>query len=292
MRLDQTRIAVRERGTLELFDLALAVTRRYALPLAAALAAGALPLALVNAWLLRNVGMTGFDEMYEVRYAWNMALLVFLELPLASAPVTLYLGQALFVERPRLRQLARDAARTAPQFWWHQLVPRGVLPAWLLTLTISWSRLSTGEVFLALLCCYVAVVRAARPYLGEIVLLERTRWRARKRSAMTTRRRSAALHAGSGGDAIARWIAAAAVALLAVPALWLSLWFVRLNLTNAFDFGPRMFTVYFPLSLWIVGGFLSVVRFLSYLDQRIRGEGWEVELRIRAQAATLARQLV
>jgi hypothetical protein len=36
---------------------------------------------------------------------------------------------------------------------------------------------------------------------------------------------------------------------------------------------------------------LSVVRFLSYLDLRIRHEGWEVELRMRAEGAQLVRQL-
>ena len=34
----------------------------------------------------------------------------------------------------------------------------------------------------------------------------------------------------------------------------------------------------------MVGVFYSVFRFLAYLDSRIRLEGWEVELRIRAEA--------
>jgi hypothetical protein len=46
-----------------------------------------------------------------------------------------------------------------------------------------------------------------------------------------------------------------------------------------------------PVVLWIVGGYMTVVRFLGYLDLRIRREGWEVELTMRAEAARLARQL-
>ncbi len=50
--------------------------------------------------------------------------------------------------------------------------------------------------------------------------------------------------------------------------------------------------VEFPLALWLVIGFAAVARFLSYLDVRIRREGWEVELTLRAEAARLAGQIV
>ena len=43
-----------------------------------------------------------------------------------------------------------------------------------------------------------------------------------------------------------------------------------------------------PIAVWLVVGFFTVVRFLSYLDLRIRREGWEVELSPRAEAARLA----
>jgi hypothetical protein len=37
-----------------------------------------------------------------------------------------------------------------------------------------------------------------------------------------------------------------------------------------------------------VAAYFSVVRFLSYLDLRIRHEGWEVELLMRAEALRMA----
>ena len=41
------------------------------------------------------------------------------------------------------------------------------------------------------------------------------------------------------------------------------------------------------LGIWIVVAFFGVVRFLTYIDQRIRTEGWEVELRLRAAGLAL-----
>ncbi|HEV3005055.1 MAG TPA: hypothetical protein VGX78_11370, partial [Pirellulales bacterium] len=52
-----------------------------------------------------------------------------------------------------------------------------------------------------------------------------------------------------------------------------------------------IFTVHLQVAVWIVIGYFAVVRYLSYLDLRIRTEGWEVELTMRAEAARLARQL-
>jgi hypothetical protein len=37
-------------------------------------------------------------------------------------------------------------------------------------------------------------------------------------------------------------------------------------------------------AFWIVIVFLTVFRFVSYLDCRIRREGWDVELKLRALA--------
>ena len=48
-----------------------------------------------------------------------------------------------------------------------------------------------------------------------------------------------------------------------------------------------MIHVVVPVALWTVAGFMAVVRFLSYMDLRIRNEGWEVELLLRAAAERL-----
>ena len=42
--------------------------------------------------------------------------------------------------------------------------------------------------------------------------------------------------------------------------------------------------VIYPLALWLVACLSVMVRFLVYLDTRIRLEGWEVELAMQAEA--------
>jgi hypothetical protein len=53
-----------------------------------------------------------------------------------------------------------------------------------------------------------------------------------------------------------------------------------------------MYTTYYHLLLWAVVGFTTVLRFLSYLNLRIRREGWDVELQVRAERARLSHQIV
>ena len=101
MQLDSTRIAIRERGFPEILDLSLRVIRVHGLPLVAALAIGVIPLQLVNYLLLSGL-LSGVDFEVEAPegYLVALAILVVWEIPLATAPMTLYLGQALFVEKP------------------------------------------------------------------------------------------------------------------------------------------------------------------------------------------------
>ena len=54
--------------------------------------------------------------------------------------------------------------------------------------------------------------------------------------------------------------------------------------------GPLLIQIGVPLAMWFVAAYLTVVRFLNYLDLRIRDEGWEVELRMRAEAVRLEQQ--
>jgi hypothetical protein len=62
-------------------------------------------------------------------------------------------------------------------------------------------------------------------------------------------------------------------------------------LFNTWRQGRIMIELAFPLSLWLVVLYFTIVRFLSYLDLRIRQEGWEVELLMRAESAKLTHRL-
>ena len=291
MRLDNTNIAIRERGIRELFDLALVVARHWAGPLGVALVCGALPMALINHFLLRGLIYDALLQEEWGSYFTCMAVLVFLEAPLATALVTVFLGQAMFAERPSLAQATRDLWPRIGQLLWYGLVVRGVLPAWfLIWATLSPSDPEDGIGLLVMLSFCLGLGRGLRPFLFEVILLERNPWRSAN-GGLTTARRSKALHHPSGGELFGHFVLAVSIASVMAMGLWLTLWYLRAHLTNQVDFAVTMFVYLLPASMWLVAGYFGVVRFLSYLDLRIRHEGWEVELRMRAEGAQLARQL-
>jgi hypothetical protein len=274
MQLDQTRIPIKERGYLNLLDLALAVVRRHALGLLATSLLGAVPFALLNYWLLSDVledtETTNYvDNVFS--YLVSLSMLMVWEMPLAAAPTTLFLGQAMFLDKPETSRLLRELWRTLPQILLIQVLLRGVLTA----LCITW-----------------LVLFWMWPYLNEIILLERNPLRG-NRHTVTTFRRSSMLHHHYGGDLVTRWFIAVGYGGLWVLGLLLAIIWMRVVTTGGeLDLGPQLFEIWLPVALWIVVSYFNVVRFLSYLDLRIRGEGWEIELRMRAEAQRLKGQLV
>ncbi len=269
MQFDQHRIAIRERSFLDLLDLALRVLREYAAPLAAWLAVGVLPAAAFNAWLLGDLpAQIDFAQM--AYYLFLMTLLVIYEAPLALAPATLFLGQALFMQRPRWQGILRQWLGSLPQIVLYQGLLR--------------------------------VLFLFRPYVNEIILLERNPIRRRGAFGKSTYARCRALHAGEFGELFGRWFISLAVAAVLLISLWGSVLLARAMLLNSaegwlgqvFEGEPEIdlsiVTVYYPLVLWTVAGYFAVVRFLAYVDLRIRREGWEVELVMRAERDRLTRR--
>ena len=108
MQLDQSRIAIRQRGWLENLDLSLHIIRQHAGPLLLASIIGCLPFALLNGWILRRWLDLEVDAEEVSSFIWFYSWWMVAELPLATSLVTLYLGQALFSERPTARQIGRD----------------------------------------------------------------------------------------------------------------------------------------------------------------------------------------
>ena len=202
MQLDRNRIVIRERSWLDVLDLALRVGRAYAWPLLVALAIGILPAMALNAWLLSDMAEPGFDEPAPFAYLWWMLILVLFETPLATSVATLYLGEAVFQERPRLRSLVAGFFRSLPQLFWFQIVLRAVLILPVVTWFVPFSMW---------------------PYMNEVILLERNPFRRHRHGQMTTFRRSMALHGGSVGDLFARWLGSVAVGGLLFGAFWLTM---------------------------------------------------------------------
>lgn len=297
MQLDDTRIAVRERGVLELQDLAFQVMRTFIGPLLLTMALGVIPLMAVNHLLIgwMSYGLD-YGEFYPVRYMYNMIVLVVIEAPLASVFTTAYLGQVVFTDRPRIGQIVADVLRLSPRLFLCNVVIRGIGAAWLLMLLLkadgSIAFDPTVEILLLLsLGLYYVIVSGLRPFINEITILERNPLQARNSTTMTIGRRSSTLHGPNGGMLFGRSMVARLFAILLAWTAFGSCLFLSGILFNTWRQGRIMIELAFPLSLWLVALYFAIVRFLSYLDLRIRQEGWEVELLMRAESAKLTQRM-
>jgi hypothetical protein len=308
MQLDSTRVAIRERSLPEVFDLALHVTREFAGPWVGYSLLAIVPLAVLNHFLVGWMAASDYEaDVPGLRYAWAMTLLVFIEAPLASVFLVGYLGPAVFQERKTFRQVVGDVVRYSPQLFLSQLLLRGILPVWLLYLTVD--RYTFTWPVEALLVpanvCWSTAMRCFRPYITEIILLERNPLWSRDPQRITIARRSAHLHGPSSADLFVRWILSALIGVVllilaiqtatALTGILIGQWPITQD-----EFGDNLFELHlspvhwlvlYPATLWLVVAYFSVVRFLSYLDLRIRHEGWEVELLMRAEALRINTKL-
>jgi hypothetical protein len=138
-----------------------------------------------------------------------------------------------------------------------------------------------------MLAVYSLVPWMMRPFANEIVLLERNPLRKQDSTTLTVGRRIRFLHRMSTGDCIARWIATAAASAALATSLLLTGWFITGTITNHWQWGSLIVQWMLPVALWLTAVYAAVVKFICYLDLRIRREGWEVELKVRAAAQEL-----
>ena len=262
MMLDNHQIVIRERGYLELLDLGLRALRSQAGPFFLALLAGVGPFVLLNAWLLNRAAAVPEDGGAPWLFLGLMLIAVLWELPLATAPATLCLGRALFNQPLEARQIAREFAQSLPQLIFYQVLLRGLLMA-----TVAGS--------------FVPFV--ANPYLNEVILLERNPFQAAGKLSLSTGQRSATLHRGQGNSLFGRWMLNMVIGLVLVAAFWGSLAAAASWLLDEPNWAGPFYTCLYPAALWMAVAYFTVVRFLGYLDLRIRCEGWEVELLMRAE---------
>ena len=297
MHFDNIQIKIRERGFLDLMDLGLQVFRVHLPRFLLAFACGAVPLQILNHFWFRDLVVVDFREgLFTANETWRLigfilcvGQMVFIESQLAGIIATKYLGLVLFQKEPRIRPVLREGGRAGWRLLWCQGLTRGVVVAGVLAF---WSRSSNWSfVWLGMLTCLVVLVRALRPFLNEIVLLENNPLLATKSHSLTIGRRSYRLHAPSSGMLLGRWFCSALLGIvlsISVAGIFL---FVSGVLFQQWFPGPILIQIGVPLAMWIVAAYLTVVRFLNYLDLRIRDEGWEVELRMRAEAARLEQQM-
>ncbi len=264
---NQSLVVIRERGFGDILDLALHVLRDNAPAIFFWGTVGVLPFAALNHLLLWELRQNVIENaelinLYLVFYFW----LVSWEMPLATAGVTLLLGQRMFHARARHTQVARQWLGSLPQLFLLQGMVRGLLH---------------------MFCVSFFVPYLFWPYLNEVILLERNPLM--RRGRVGTMGRSVQLHQFYIGEMMLRWLAAMGAGVVLCTALAFGLGtVVAMFRTQFFPFSWWL-AGFFPAAVWITVVFMAVVRFLSYLDLRIRKEGWEIELQLKSEAARLAR---
>lgn len=296
MQLDRTGLVVRERSFFDLVDLSFMLLRIYFAPLMKATLLTVIPLWLLNFLLVDHLLREAvIDESNKAPYIWLTLCLVIAEAPLVSILPTMYLGRIVFMDDPTLGEVMRDGIKLAPRWIWCQIFVRGIIWVWLVVFLCRSVDLNTfigWQFALVPAMGLLLLIRAVRPFINEIIVLERNRVRAKSPTDMTIFRRSGILHGPSGGDIFGRAMVSYILAILlfgSIFAAFLFVFRVVLNITDPLN--PFILRFIYPLCLWMVAAYFTVLRFLSYLDIRIRHEGWEVELRLRAEAARLAKKL-
>lgn len=302
MQLDRTHVKVRARTIAEIGDLSLLLVRRYGGALLIGFTLGVLPWAILNALLLgpiplREVADGIIDEQTyseRTRYVWLMGALVFLQTPLAGIFTTYYIGQAVFEKRPTWTSVVRACRKMAAPAIGVLGIMRGPLPLMALLVTNWGQPLAPGRevAWVIAILLYAVVVRAVRPFLPEILLLERCPVFQRRGAAINAGRRSRLLHGPIAGDLMGRFFMVSGIVALLSLSLFYGLIAVRGFLSTQWTWTmevgslaiPDVMLLWVPLAMWLVAGMTVFLRFLCYLDARIRLEGWEVELLVRAEA--------
>jgi hypothetical protein len=272
MRIDRLQIVVRPRGVLECLDLALMLCGRRPLGMAVAAAIGVLPMIVLN-----RAVFAGAPEDDESVLALLVALAM--EVPWATAPLTLFLGQAVFSNRFTAAS-GRDCLRAFAGAIW---------PLVLFQVLVRGGSLVT--------CLAAPFFLPAAYYLGPVILLERGR-------TGTVAGRCLQLARADLGQILLLIVIDAALLGLGWLAgvVFLESFTVLWRGGTPWDLAKVMFDPYgeagdvataavralvsWPsqLAFWTAASLVAVFRFFTYLDARIRHEGWDVELKFRAPA--------
>lgn len=297
MQLDRTEIVIRKRSTLELFDLSLQVLKRHWLAIAITSALLGIPLlildSLATAWMLNQNSLDLAEQeggSAGWRHFWHVATLYTLQFPLVSLPTTVFLGHRIFYQDMPVAQLLRRLWPIAGRC----LLVLGIVRLGLvgLVLELLINRQVAFDVAIEFWFFVVAAGvalfnRATSPFAPEILGLELCPLRAPPEGSISYRVRSRALHRYTAPQNLPRFFAAMFFGCLLFCMLIGTQLFISGAITGRWSWNAWFDHCGLQLSLWCVGLFLAVFRFLSYLDNRIRLEGWEIELRLKAEAARL-----
>lgn len=288
MRFDKPFIAIRDRSILEIFDLALHVLTDHFKPLFWLMVFGIAPWVVLDFYL---VGwMIDTDDFIGVYY-WVMLLLVLSQAQVGTTFMTYYLGEAMFVGRPGVWATIREVFKTSPYFLWLHGALRTVVPVILCCLGMASENWDAVGVLAILVIPGLVIlglgVRAFRPFVSEILMLEWKQVSKKQKSHISFGKRTSTLHGISAGDLFGRFVICCVFAIPLMVACFSMFVIIDSALSIQANSDYSYLPYYWVAALWIVSGFVSITRFLSYIDIRIRQEGWAVELKMRAEGQLL-----
>ena len=280
MDLSQPHIAIRERTLLEIFDLTLHVYRDHWKNILSLLLINALPLAIANGVVCHVIHRGTGDVPSELLLS---LLLIVSQAQIGTLLITQYLGTAMFAGKPTIGKTVRDFLSVSKSWIWNHGFIRMVVPIFCLVAAVHIDSL--GLVIMLLL--FALAVRAFRPFISEILILEKPPRRIPKDSSLpgiTLKRRARDLHRG---DIVSGFIMSTIIGGCLLVTMT-SLFFhvdTAMGLNGAWD--SPIHYLYWPLAAWLVTSFLAVFRFLYYINARIVQEGWEISLKLMAEKQKL-----
>ena len=303
MQLDKTAIVISQRSALDLVDLSLIVMRRYWQSILFFAAAGVIPFAIADLVLLWP--LCQYDSLliasreissanaYHWRYLWVITSLILIQSPFALSAVTYFIGQAVFFERPTAKQVFRAVwERFGAMVFIVGLVRMAILsfvPAVLMFLNPIFRPEIEIPLYFLGMCGAVYVVRGFRPFATEILLLERCPiFKSKDRpDQLPYAKRSRWLHSSHYYELLGVHFGVNMVEILTAFSLSMTSVFLVGVLTGIWSWGFWMDLFVYPMTIWMVSTWGAIIRFLLYMNSRIRTEGWEIELRLKAEAQRL-----
>ncbi len=305
MQLDRTFIGIRQRSPFEIWDLTLLVVRRYFGPLCTLFFIGILPWLIINHLLTMWMVSEAYYSDHVYWFYWINACLVVSQAQIGTCLMAHYLGQAMFNARPAardsvkaVRKMKKKSGRSAGKsfFLWLHLMNRMVLPtlgvvALLMTLEDEEAIVFFGGMLIPFLVFVGLIVRGRTPYLSEILLLEEAPRKSDSTRIQSYSSRSSSLLAAPGGDFFLKFSLAAIIGVFLAFAIYESFCLLDSVLGLQSIANSNMNFVYWQISLWITAALVAVNRFLSYIDLRIRTEGWAVRLRLMAEEKRMAAEV-
>ncbi|GAB5402679.1 MAG: hypothetical protein Aurels2KO_09100 [Aureliella sp.] len=301
MQLDRTEIEIRQRSGLELLDLSVVVLRNHFWSIFLTSLVVCLPLLILDLivirWMLTERALFAVEYLdvpetaLQNRHAAHLIALFCVQFPLMSLPTTIMLGNLVFYQPLSIKELL---ARLRP-IAWRCILVMGIMRLGLVSLVLElfvqmdvvfdWT---TEVLILFIFPAWAILVRSFAPFAPEILGLELCPLKSKDSTVVTYRGRSRRLHNTLAGEHMGRMLGVifcSSMLLAMLVALQIA---YSGGANGVWKWTAQTNYIGLPLALWCVGMFLSVVRFLSYLDSRIRLEGWEIELRMRAEADRLS----